>query len=140
MTNLFRPLAALLLGVAALTARPLPAVGLTLERIFAAPDLSGASLRSPRFSPDGRFVTYLQGRADDKDRLDLWAWDVARHRAGRLVDAAAIAEGTDPRRAVANSEEEQRCERQRTSSLSGIVDYQFSADSRRLLFPIDGDL
>lgn len=127
-------------AAAASASAPAPgaAQGLTIERIFAAPDLSGAALRGPRFSPDGRRVTYLQGRPDAKDRLDLWAWDVATRRAARLVDSATLGAGDAP--AVVNSEEEQRRERQRTSSLSGIVDYAFSSDSRRLLFPIDGDL
>ncbi len=153
MTTLLRPLAVLVLGYATClmpASVAAPAAALTIERIFAAPDLSGASLRNPRFSPDGRLVTYLQGRADDKDRLDLWAWDVARQRASKLVDSSALRAGIDgvPRpgadpaimNSIMNSEEEQRRERQRTSSLSGIVDYQFSADSRRLLFPMDGDL
>jgi dipeptidyl-peptidase-4 len=112
------------------------AAELTLERIFAAPDLSGPSLRSPRFSPDGRLVTYLQGKADDKDRLDVWAYDVAARRAALLVDSAALVaqEGS------LSPEEEARRERQRTSSLSGIVEYEFSPDSRHLLIPLAGDL
>ena len=44
---------------------------LTIERLFAGPDLSGASLRSPRISPDGRFVAYLKGKDSNKDQLDL---------------------------------------------------------------------
>ena len=39
------------------------AAPLTVERIFGAPDLSGPRLREPKFSPDGRYVTYLQGKA-----------------------------------------------------------------------------
>ncbi|MCU0760693.1 MAG: S9 family peptidase [Steroidobacteraceae bacterium] len=149
MTNLLRPLARLAGGLAfaaaALAAAPAGAGALTIERIFAAPDLAGSALRNPRFSPDGRLVTYLQGRPDDKDRLDLWAWDVARGRARRLVDSAQLATragrgAPGAGGAVVDSEEEQRRERQRTSSLSGIVDYAFAPDSRRLLFPIDGDL
>jgi dipeptidyl-peptidase-4 len=34
---------------------------LTIERLFSAPDLSGASLRAPQISPDGRLVAYLKG-------------------------------------------------------------------------------
>jgi dipeptidyl-peptidase-4 len=46
---------------------------LSVERMFAAPDLSGATLRSPQISPDGRLVAYLRGAERNKDRLDLWA-------------------------------------------------------------------
>ncbi|NDE00968.1 MAG: S9 family peptidase, partial [Gammaproteobacteria bacterium] len=64
---------------------------LTVERLFSAPDLSGASLRSPRFSPDGKLVTYLQGKSEAKDRLDIWAFDPASGRNALLVDSAALA-------------------------------------------------
>jgi dipeptidyl-peptidase 4 len=109
---------------------------LTLERLFAAPDLSGASLRSPLISPDGRFVAYLRGKDSDKDRLDLWAYDIARREHKLLVDSANLV----PQERALSAEEEQRRERQRTSSLSGIVDYEFSPDARYLLVPLGGDL
>src|SRR5580700_10028579 len=92
---------------------------LTLERIFAAPDLSGASLRSPQISPDGRLVAYLRGAAHNKDRLDLWAYDIGHHQHRLLVDSARLV----PQEHALSVEEEQRRERQRTSSLSGIVEY-----------------
>ncbi|MGH8139545.1 MAG: DPP IV N-terminal domain-containing protein [Steroidobacteraceae bacterium] len=109
---------------------------LSIERIFAAPDLSGASLRSPQISPDGRLVAYLRGADSNKDRLDLWAYDVARHEHRLLVDSARLV----PKEHALSMEEEQRRERQRTSSLSGIVEYEFSPDSRYLLVPLGGDL
>jgi dipeptidyl-peptidase-4 len=109
---------------------------LTIERLFAAPDLSGASLRSPRLSPDGRFVAYLRGKDSNKDRLDLWAYDIARREHRLLVDSALL----EPRERALSPEEEERRERQRTSSLSGIVEYEFSPDSRYLLVPLGGDL
>jgi dipeptidyl-peptidase-4 len=113
-----------------------PPERLTLERLFSGPDLAGASLRSARFSPDGKLVTYLQGSAESKDRLDLWAHDIATGRNALLVDSRSLVanEGT------LSPEEEARRERQRTVALAGIVDYQFSADSRLLLIPIAGDL
>src|SRR5690606_31664245 len=39
-----------------------------------------------------------------------------------------------------SAEEEARRERQRTASLRGIVEYQFSSDGKRLLIPLGGDL
>jgi dipeptidyl-peptidase-4 len=109
---------------------------LTIERMFAAPDLAGASLRSPHISPDGRFVAYLRGKDNNKDRLDLWAYDIARHEHRLLVDSALL----EPHAHALSAEEEARRERQRTSSLSGIVEYEFSSDSRHLLVPVGGDL
>ena len=45
---------------------------LTLERLFSSPDLAGASMRVVKVSPDGERVTFLRGKADNKDRFDLW--------------------------------------------------------------------
>ncbi|HWW81370.1 MAG TPA: S9 family peptidase [Steroidobacteraceae bacterium] len=109
---------------------------LTIERLFAAPDLSGATLRSPRLSPDGRLVAYLRGKDSNKDRLDLWAYDIASRQHRLLVDSAVL----EPQEHALSAEEEGRRERQRTSSFSGIVEYEFSSDSRHLLVPLGGDL
>jgi dipeptidyl-peptidase-4 len=131
------PLALLGASVSAAQAAAPPAgSALTIERMFAAPELSGQALRNPRFSPDGRLVTYLQGAADDKDRLDLWGYDLGRREHRKLVDARSLV----PQERRLSAEEEQRRERQRISSLAGIVDFEFSADSRYLLVPLSGDL
>src|SRR5687768_4247817 len=72
--------AALLLTLCA--GGPAIAEKLPLERLFAAPDLNGPTLRGVKISPDGKLIAYLKAREDDKDRFDLWAFDVtrARHR------------------------------------------------------------
>ena len=77
---------------------------LTLERLFAAPELAGAGLRALRFSPDGTRVTWLQGSVEDKDRLDLWAYDLKTREKARLVDARALL----PEEAALSVEEEAR--------------------------------
>ena len=109
---------------------------LTVDRIFAAPDLSGPRLREPKFSPDGRYITYLQGKSTNKDQLDLWAFDTRSGANRLLVDSQVFSSG--PERLSA--EEEARRERQRTASLRGIVDYEFSSDGSKLLVPLGGDL
>src|ERR1044071_3440526 len=93
---------------------------LTIERLFAAPDLSGPTLRSARFSPDGKRVAYLRGKADNKDRLDLWAYDIASSKRALLVDSAVL----DPQQQALSAEEAQRRERQRTAALGGILEYE----------------
>ena len=130
-----RKLIPLLLAVAPALLAAAPAT-LSVERLFAAPDLSGASLRSPRFSPDGKLVTYLQGKSEAKDRLDIWAYDPASGRNALLVDSAVLAADEG----ALSPEEEARRERARTSSLAGIIDYEFSPNSRYLLIPLAGDL
>jgi dipeptidyl-peptidase-4 len=109
---------------------------LTIERIFAAPDLSGPSLRAAQISPDGTRVTFLQGKADNKDQLDLWEYNLASGRTRLLVDSREVLVTAGE----LSEEEKQRRERQRISALSGIVDYLFAADGRALLFPLGGDL
>ncbi|HTE42307.1 MAG TPA: S9 family peptidase [Steroidobacteraceae bacterium] len=115
-----------------------PACGepLTIERLFAAPDLSGSQLRLPKLSPDGKYVAFLQGAVDDKNRLDLWAFDIQKGRATLLIDARAVI-GAEERLSAA---EEARRERQRTATLRGIVDYEFSPDGKRVLVPLGGEL
>jgi dipeptidyl-peptidase-4 len=113
-----------------------PAEPLTVARLFEAPDLSGPRLREPQFSPDGRHVTFLQGKATDKDQLDLWAFDTRSGASRLLVDSQVFASG--PERLSA--EEEGRRERQRTASLRGIVAYEFSSDGSKVLVPLGGDL
>jgi dipeptidyl-peptidase-4 len=109
---------------------------LTVARLFAGPDLNGPDLREPKFSPDGRYVTYLQGKADNKDQLDLWAFDVHSGTARLLVDSRALVGENE----TLSVEEAARRERQRTASLRGIVEYEFASDGKHLLIPLGGDL
>ncbi|HEX6637770.1 MAG TPA: hypothetical protein VF033_08960, partial [Steroidobacteraceae bacterium] len=125
-----------LAAAALLVSLPAAAEKLTLERIFGTPDLNGPTLRGVKISPDGRLIAYLKARDDDKDRFDLWAYDVQRARHRQLVDSRTLA-GADK---ALSAEEEARRERQRTAALSGIVEYSFAPDSRQLLIPLNGDL
>ncbi|RYZ59735.1 MAG: S9 family peptidase, partial [Proteobacteria bacterium] len=109
---------------------------LTVARLFEAPDLAGDGLRSARLTPDGRRVTYLKGSADDKDRLDLWAYDIGARSHARLVDALQL----QPEGERVSAEEAARRERQRTAAFKGIVDYAVSPDGRQVLIPLNGDL
>jgi dipeptidyl-peptidase-4 len=109
---------------------------LPVERLFDAPDLQGPSLRQMRFSPDGKLVSYLRARDDAPAVFDLWAYDVAKKSHRLLVDSRVLA----PDGERLSAEEEARRERQRIAALRGIVDYQWSPDSRALLVPLAGDL
>jgi dipeptidyl-peptidase-4 len=109
---------------------------LPVERLFDAPDLQGPALRQMRFSPDGKLVSYLRGRDDAPAVFDLWAYDVAQRTHRLLVDSRVLA----PAEEKLSAEEEARRERQRIAALRGIVDYQWSPDSRAILVPLAGDL
>lgn len=108
---------------------------LTLERVFAAPDLAGPQPRALKLSPDGKLLTFLRARPDDKDRLDLWARDTTTGVERMLVDSLKLGTGA----ALSEAEKMQR-ERARIGALKGIVGYDWSADGRSLLVPLDGDL
>ena len=112
------------------------AAELTIDRLFDAPALAGPTVIGLRISPDGSSLTYLQGKPEDKDRLDLWAYDLKERRARLLVDSRALA----PVDAKLSDEEIGRRERQRTAALSGILEYSFAPSGQALLFPLDGRL
>lgn len=109
---------------------------LTLEAITGDAPLSGPSLTKPKVSPDGARVTFLKGKDDDRFKLDLWEYHVASGQTRRLVDSEVVLPGKE----VLSDEEKARRERQRIAALSGIVDYQWAPDGRRLLFPLGGEL
>lgn len=128
-------MAALLAGPALAAAAPATGQDLTLERVFASPSLSGPTPRRPELSPDGRLVTLLRNRADDRDRYDLWAVDTNSGAARMLVDSSRVGTG-----AALSEEEMMRRERARIAGTRGIVDYRWSPDGRSILVPLDGDL
>src|SRR4051794_18630600 len=113
--------------------QPLSARDLPLERLFASPDLAGPSPRKPKLSPDGKLVTLLRNRAEDKDRYDLWAIDTTTGAARMLVDSAKIGSSGE-----ISEEEKMRRERQRIAGTKGITDYGWAPDGKRPRGPIAG--
>lgn len=108
---------------------------LTLERVFASPDLAGSTPRAMKLSPDGRLLTLLRNRADEKERFDLWAMDTASGQWRMLVDSKRLGSGGE----LSEAEKMQR-ERARIGDQRGIVAYDWSPDGAALLVPLDGDL
>lgn len=108
---------------------------LTFERVFASPSLDGPTPRKAKLSPDGRWLTLLRNRANDRDRYDLWGFDRESGEWSMLVDSKKLGSG----RELSEDEKMQR-ERARVGSLKGIIDYQWTADGTGLLVPIDGDI
>ncbi|UOV03093.1 S9 family peptidase [Pseudoxanthomonas mexicana] len=118
------------------TALPAHAEKLTLEAITGSAPLSGPTLTKPQIAPDGSRVTFLRGKDRDRNRLDLWEYDIASGQTRLLVDSSVVLPGEE----VLSDEEKARRERQRIAALSGIVDYQWSPDGKALLFPLGGGL
>jgi dipeptidyl-peptidase 4 len=126
-----------LILLAAMTLAPaVHADKLTLEALSGSTSLSGPSLMRAAISPDGKRVTFLRGKPDNRFQLDLWELDVASGQTRLLVDSKLVLPGDE----VLSDEEKARRERQRTAALSGIVAYQWSADGKHLLFPLGGEL
>jgi dipeptidyl-peptidase 4 len=109
---------------------------LTIDRLFDAPALAGPAITGLSISPDDTRVTYLRGKPDDKNRLDLWEFDIAAGTSRLLVDADVVA----PAGKIIPHQEQLRRERQRTMALSGILDYAFAASGDSMVFPLDGQL
>jgi len=107
---------------------------LTPEILFSDTSLSGTSLRGAKISPDGRFVTVLQGRKDDAKQQDLWAYDL-ESGAGRLLVSSTDILGEPEELSL---EEKNRRERRREYG-TGIVSYDWAGDNL-LLFPLGGDI
>jgi len=110
--------------------------GLTLKRIFDSPALSGPSLRESKLSPAGDRVTFLRGRPDDREMLDLWEYNLELDRQQRLISADDVL----PEPVALSDEEKARRERARIAGLRGIVDYRWARDGRHVLFPLGGNI
>lgn len=109
---------------------------LTLERVFASPDLAGAQPRAIALSPDGALVTLLQPRADEKERLDLWAIDTRTGESRMLVDSRKTGSGAD----LSEAEKMQRERDRSVAGSTGITRYDWAPDGKSILVPVDGDL
>ncbi len=128
-------------GLAILTATPAmadepaaPPQPLTLERVFASPNLAGSAPRALKLSPDGTLLTSLRPRADDRERFDLWGVDTTSSDARMLLDSAKFGGGE-----LSEAEKMQR-ERARIGGSKGIVAYSWAPDGKSILVPLDGDL
>ena len=126
----------LLLSVAMLIATPVHAEKLTLEAITGGASLSGPSLNNVKISPDGQRVSFLRGKDEAINQLDLWEYNIANGKTQLLVDSKKLVAGPE----VLSDEEKARRERQRIAGFSGIVDYYWGSDGNTLLFPLGGEL
>lgn len=108
---------------------------ITIERLYSSPALSGKTPKALKFSPDGQRVTYLQGKADNLYRYDLWEYNLNSKENKLLVNSDDLFSGPE----TLSDEEKARRERQRVYG-SGIMEYYFSNDGTALLFPLNGDV
>ena len=109
-------------------------LALSIERIFESPSLQGPAQIKLQVSPDGKRVTFLQGKKTDYERLDLWEYDIKSRKTQLLFDSNDLSTGPE----ILSNEEKARRERMRLSG-SGIVSYEWSDDGKALLFSLAGD-
>lgn len=135
---MIRPVAlALLLASPAMAAKAPPSTpGLTLDRVFANPALSGNIPRLLTIAPDGKHIAWLKPRADDALRFDLWLRDTATGNERMLADSEVLS----PAPAQLSEAELMRRERLRIGGQRGIVNYQWNKDGQSVLVPLDGDI
>jgi dipeptidyl-peptidase-4 len=109
---------------------------LTLERVFASPDLAGDQPQALRLSPDGTLLTSVRPREDERNRFDLWAMDTRTGASRMLVDSKKIGSGAE----LSEAEKMQRERDRSKTGKTGILDYDWSPDGKSILVPIDGEL
>ncbi len=116
-------------------APPARAEALTLERVYASPDLSGPRARGVKLSPDGKAVTYMKAKVSDARTTDLWIAEVAGGEPRLLIDGGKLI----PQGRVLSEAEKSRRERQGIQT-SGVVNYAWDDQGRFILAPVEGDL
>ncbi|WP_409432483.1 DPP IV N-terminal domain-containing protein [Litorimonas sp. RW-G-Af-16] len=116
-----------------LTENPEPGY-LTPERINQSPSLSGKRLSAAKIAPSGDFVTVLQGRADNAQQQDLWAYDLSTGEGRLLVSSTDLLGAPEE----LSAEEKNRRERARIYG-TGIISYNWVGENL-LLFPLGGDI
>ena len=109
---------------------------LTIERIFDGASLSGQTPVKLKPSPDGTRITFLRAKRDDQNTFDLWEYNVGSHETRMLVDSRHL----EPKDTELSDAEKARRERERIAGRHGIVDYEWSPDGKKLLFPLGGKL
>ena len=111
------------------------AASLTIKQITENVNLNGSIPGGLKFSPDGARVTFLRSSVADERVLDLWEYNVAEKISRLLVKATDITGGEEQLSEI----ERGRRERMRITNF-GIVDFSWSKDGKKILFPLGGDL
>ena len=110
---------------------------LTPEAIFTQPGLRPTLPSQFKFSPDGQYVTYLQGAEDAPTTLDLWRFDRANNEHHLLVRASDLNAEADE--SVTELSDAERAERERKRQFTfGISHYHWLGNKHSLAVYADG--
>ena len=111
------------------------AADLTIERMYTDPRLTGITPRAVSWSPDGKLLAFLWN--DKGERFyDIWLCHANGKKLRRITDAAALGEESEAVLTRAEIDREEALRRRGR----GINAFQWSPHSRKILFPLGGDL
>jgi dipeptidyl-peptidase-4 len=110
------------------------ASSITFERMSRWPEPGGYVPRSIAFSPDGKWVTFLQSEKLDEENA-LYLFDRNTKETRVLLRAADLAKESGP----LSREEELRRERQR-QKIKGITSYHWAKRAPLMVIPSGGDV
>ena len=110
------------------------ASSITFERMSRWPEPGGHVPRAIAFSPDGKWVTYLQSEKQDEENA-LFAFDRSTKQTQVLLRAADLVKEAGPM----SREEELRRERQR-QKIKGINAYHWAKRAPVMVLPAGGDV
>lgn len=104
----------------------------TVERLFDDPPLTGTLPSEMQFSPDGSLISFLKVAIDNRERLDLWRYDVATGKSKCWVNASELI-------ITAAMSDAEKAARERTRQFTtGITSHAWCPTGKRLLLVIDG--
>jgi len=109
--------------------------GLTIERMYRDPRITGVSPRRAAWSSNGEELAFIWNREGERF-YDIFIYSVRDRKLRKATDAAAIAESG---KSVMTKAEIDRLSTLRRSG-GGIFSYAWSPEGGRILFPLKGDL
>ena len=105
---------------------------LTVERLFAAPALTGELPSHVKFSPNGQQIAWLQVAEDDRERLDLWIYDIEKKAAHMALDASRVGQS-----GILSDAEKAERERRRQFT-GGVTNFHWHPNSALIAAEVDG--
>lgn len=109
---------------------------LTTHRLFSDPPLTLSAPHSFTFAPDGASITFLRISPDNRQRMDLWSYNLTSAEQRCLLDARAQSQTLGD---VTKLTKAERAERERRREFAfGITQYEWHPSDMSMLVPIDG--
>lgn len=112
---------------------------LKVEQVFGTKSLDGSLPIKASFSPDGNRLVYLKHAEDDRERLDIWSYDIDSGSSLELINVSKLSQLFIPSERHQTDEEKAESERRRMFN-SGVTSYFWHPSSNALLFPVQGAL